>query len=421
MMIGLNLAIGRSGGGNGGGPPPDPDKHQQIDTLFTSATWNEPAGDYWHPDGTADNVEVQGHGVGGGGSTNVGAGGGASAGRGKYAPGGNVSVTITAPAANTNGADVSFGAFLVIKGGLSGANGGTGGQAAACTADEAWNGSNGTIGTGNQTGGGGAGIGANASGANGGALDGGFGSLAGLARALGAGGGSSAGAQQAGAVGQISVIYDVEATAGFPRNRGRTHRTYAAGTSHTLVLPDDVQVGDRLVMVAFSGGNGSAVPTIGTSGAVWTQVGAQQNDATNILGGAVFTRVADGSDASALTLSSSEEAVVFIWREENAGVPTFTPHTAATANADPASHDHGSSAKIRWLTVAAWDSNILTYPTAFPSGYGSIQRAFQQLPAIRLVAGASERFNEAQTENPGAFTSVAEQHVVFTIAIPPQS
>lgn len=391
-----------------GGAPPAPLMHLAMDTFLASGTWTCPI------TGTA---RVQCWGAGGGGQTAVGGGGG-----GAYAETpdvavspGNYTITVGAGAVNTNGGDSSFGSTVIAKGGLSRGNGGTGGTASASTGTIKYDGGEGTASGAAGVGGGSAGSLGATTDTSAGAPDGAGGGIGGaLTTQLGGGGGNSGAAGRAGSRGEVRISYDVEATVGYPRCRGRSEgRDASATTSRSAVLPSGIVAGELLLLWLVI----DAAATYTATG--WTEVlnAAQGSDVRGVL----LRKTAAGSDT--LTIDTGSSVVVHqqSWRFANAGTPTGTTAAASSTNADPPEHTPaGGSAKYYWLVLAGWDGNSATFNTlnTWPADTGARRIVPRREQTLAVTSAACERLLEASAFNPSAWTSDSEQWVAATVAIP---
>jgi hypothetical protein len=96
----------------------------------------------------------------------------------------------------------------------------------------------------------------------------------------------------------------------------------------------------------------------------------------------------------------------------------MTQANGSSTNADPPEHTPaGGNAKYLWLANATWDGSLGWSVTGIPTNYQSFI-----LEPMAIVSGATtavtERFLEAASDDPSAFTSSTEQWVTSTIAIP---
>jgi hypothetical protein len=184
-----------------------------------------------------------------------------------------------------------------------------------------------------------------------------------------------------------------------------------AGTSHPITLPAGVEMGDLLLCIFSSDGN----PTVSIgSGAGWVLLDQGVYGLT--VTSAVLYKVATGSDALTVDTTASEESSHIVLRIRDGGIPTTAASASgASTNANPPSHTASRPANYLWVSAASWD-DIIT-PSAAPANYSNLTTK-----AATNAAGAStataERLLYATTENPGAFTSVSEQWVAWTIAVP---
>jgi hypothetical protein len=394
------------------------DAHRVVDAFTSNGSWTAPA------DIINDEVQVEAWAAGAGGTPGVGGGGG-----GAYARK-TVSVVeateydiIVGGVSNedTDGGDSSFNATTVVaKGGKSGTNGGTGGTAAASTGDNKFSGANGQMGTSAQSGGGGAGDSANGSGTSGGAVNGGYAFSNGNANSsiFGAGGGSGSVVGAKGGKGHIRIIYYAPPAEGYPYITSRSYNRQISNTiSHAITMPDGIEAGDLLIIVFTSDGDDSANYSIGED---WNNLVVAQNGTT--VSGGIFYKIAEGSDTATISTDGSERSSHVVISMKYADIPTATSANGSSENADPPSHDAGASAKYLWLVTGGWDGSAISGigigPSAPPSGYGDFVLQTSASLNDGVMTAVANRNAEIQTENPGTWTSIAEQWVAFTIAVP---
>lgn len=381
-----------------------------TDTFFADGTWTRPT--------SVHSAIVQAWGAGGGGTTGVGAGGG-----GAFASStistlteATYAVTVGQGAADTDGEDSSFAALVVAKGGLSGTNGGTGGQSGDCTGDTAYSGGDGFAGATGTTSGGSAGSGGAASGFTAGVPDGGYGGSQSVAEyAPGGGGHSTASTQLAGLRGEVRVTYTKALPVGYAATVSRTSgRELVNSTSHAITIPSDVVVGDLLLLFWSCDGDndGGSDHSINAG---WTRLSIATSTGVT---GAVYYKIATGTDSPTITTTDSESGVYEVLRIVNGGTPEATSATGSSTNADPPNHTPSAgSAAYLWIAAAMWDANVPPVITAGPSGYGSvcIQPGNSSTGTYLAVC---EKNATASSENPGAFTSTTEQWVALTVSVP---
>lgn len=387
--------------------------HRQVDTFTASGTWTCPSG--------VTSIDVECWAAGGGGLSDTGGGGGGAYSKKNsvsVTPTNNYTVTVGTSAVDTNGGDTSFESSCIAKGGLSRTNGGTGGTAAGSTGDTKFSGGSGSAGTANRAGGGGAGeieAGGNASGttSNGGDYSGARGTTS-TGSAPAAGGASATGSATAGARGEVRISYDITPTLGFPYVTGRSFgRSAAAATSHTINMPSGIVAGDLLLILFAVDGS----PTCSISSGGWTKLGQASN--STIVTQAIFYKVAAGSDTATVDTDASEENSHCVLLIKNAsGLVSGTSTTGTSTNANPPSHTPTASRKFLWIATAAIDNNSSMNISAAPSSYSDhITTPGRVTTGANLVS--ADRFLEASSENPGAFTSSSEEWVAWTLSVFP--
>lgn len=181
-------------------------------------------------------------------------------------------------------------------------------------------------------------------------------------------------------------------------------------TSHSITMPSGITAGDLLVIFFSTDGNSDAAINSGN----WVKL-EEGHDASNVTG-AVFYKYAEGSDTATVTTSGSEQSSHIVLRISGAGVPIAGATNGNSTNSDPPSLDTGVSKNYLWVATRMGDSTVTA--TGAPSGYSNLQSQ-----AAAGTGGASvdtaEYASTASTEDPGTFTSAAEQWVAMTVAIPP--
>lgn len=200
------------------------------------------------------------------------------------------------------------------------------------------------------------------------------------------------------------------------QGRATAQTTTTDTTSHTITLPSSVQVGE-LLLVVFSV-DGAPIVSVG-SGTGWNFLGQRSNGTT--VTGAVFWKIATGSDALTVSTSVAEQSSHVSFRisgVKKPGAVSGTGSDGSSTNSDPASHTMpGTDNRGRlWIATRSGDAQVVA--TAAPSGYSNLQSI-----AATGSGGASTNTAEKETtgttnvEDPGTFTSTTEQWVCFTIGI----
>lgn len=194
------------------------------------------------------------------------------------------------------------------------------------------------------------------------------------------------------------------------RITGRTNNTNT--TTHAITLPAGVVAGNLLVVVFSTDGN----PTVTAQQAGWTLLSQASNG--TVVTGAVFWKVATGSDALTLTTSAAEASSHASFRITGGDAPTGTSAVATSTNTNPPSHTPPNGTRdYLWIVTRAADSTNVA--TAAPTNYTNLQTQAAQGTNGASTNTAERSLNAAGTD-PGTFTSgtsIAWQS--WTLAIPP--
>lgn len=420
--MGYNNAIGYVRRGGGSGPiPPEDDMRNTIDVIFSGeGNWNAPE---------SGNVVVDGWGGGGGGQDGLGGGGG-----GEYqrltgfavVAGDSYAYDVGAGGiggvASADGQPTSWNGGSLIanpgRGRVSGGAGGTGG-----TGTVGYDGAAGITGAGGQNGGaaGGdagaapAGTTTMGGGRNGGSsFNGGIGSTV-VGGGSGVGGSSGTFNSCPGTAGEIRVIRSRELLEDYPNLVGRAWgRDSLDQPSRPAVLPNNARAGDLVLLwVGNSGGVVANTPE------GWTEIGV---GFSNPIRGQLFARISPDDGGATITLPISRSLSQMSWVIRNAGMPTATFATGSSTNANAPNHaPAGGNAPYLWLALCAWDgASNNSRVTVFPDDTEShIYLPRQRHPGSGLAVMAScERYLEAASWDPTAWTSQTEQWVTATVSIP---
>ena len=152
----------------------------------------------------------------------------------------------------------------------------------------------------------------------------------------------------------------------------RASASTAFGTSHSITLPSGITAGDLLVVVFYSG-TSTSTPSTSSSGWSMSAVSTSSNGC-----GAVFYKVATGSDALSVTTATSAVARHVSLRITGAsGTPTITSTTGTSAAPDPPSvTPAGGSADYLYIAAAGESAVGVTSTTitSAPSGYSNLTR-----------------------------------------------
>ena len=203
------------------------------------------------------------------------------------------------------------------------------------------------------------------------------------------------------------------------------------GTSSgiSVSLPSGTSAGDLLVLIAAFDGAVSETHDIFVVEAGWTR--AALATAQGYVSGAVFWKVAAGSDAATVDISgnaAAEVGGVVAYRITGHGGQVECAQTDNyTATGEPTSAPNPPSltptwgaADTLWIAAASIDNASRTY-TAGPAGYANPIEYDGAASSASVRTRSMTKAANSATEDPGAYTvSVTEQWVAFTIAIKPE-
>ncbi len=207
------------------------------------------------------------------------------------------------------------------------------------------------------------------------------------------------------------------AGAGFPAIVG--HSSYSGGTnsSHALTMPAGVATGDLLMVFTTTASGVTFSVSAGTGWAIVDQI----DSASGAIRGAIFWKVADGSDALSVGISSARALGARIIRVLAGTFDAATPfdQTSATpatgANPDPPNHTpSGGADDYLWIAVRHGSTAATS---AAPTNYDDLRTA--STGANATLVSIAERELNASSEDPGVFTAGSSQNVVRTVAIHP--
>lgn len=190
------------------------------------------------------------------------------------------------------------------------------------------------------------------------------------------------------------------------------------GTSHVIsTFPSGTTAGDLLVVVYSVDGS----PTCSTTSTGWDKIGQASNGAN--VTGAVFWKIATGSDSLTITTSASERGTWVIYRitghDPSAPIAGSASANGSSTNSNPpnVAPAAGSGAYL-WIVTRSGDANLVQ-ATAAPTNYGALINSDESASGGAATATAWRKAT-ASSEDPGTFTSGSEQWVSWTIAIAPE-
>lgn len=221
--------------------------------------------------------------------------------------------------------------------------------------------------------------------------------------------------------GHYGLLLMGQATGSFPvyLSNTATQLGGADTTTHLIDMPATVNTGDLLIALIAVDGN----PTITTPGG-WTLL--QQSNVTSIVKGAVYYKIADGSEGGTTvdfatgTAERMMAQVIRIQAGTYSGVPeAAVATTSSSVNPDPPNLTPSWGAlNSLWLAATAVDNTrtVSVYPLA-DNQARTAAGAFGS--AYVTLASCSVNSNVASLD-PGTFTiNNASASVSFTVAVRP--
>lgn len=198
----------------------------------------------------------------------------------------------------------------------------------------------------------------------------------------------------------------------FPVAAARTTTIDGANAlSHSIGLGSP-SAGDLLVV--FAGSANAGGPYFideSASGANWFPLGTGTGVNMRL---AAFAKVATGSDALTLRTTNSVRMASICYRITGHGstVAAGVTATGITANGDPpAATITGSAQDVLFLAALATGTSVAS---AAPASYGTLTTT----GASNTFMSTAERALNGTTDNPGAFTSAAQDWVAIAVAVP---
>ena len=182
---------------------------------------------------------------------------------------------------------------------------------------------------------------------------------------------------------------------------------------HPITMPSGIVVGDLIVVILSVDKDGVISVDTGASGSNWT-IEDNVNQNTRVVS-AVVWKVAEGSDVLELDTTHMEKSTAHAYRISGASTLDLTSAKANSSNADPPNHTpSGGELNYLWLAASCNDGAGIE-ASAAPSSYTDLIVASTAASAV----STARRELTASSENPGTFTTAADDWVAFTIAIPP--
>lgn len=186
-------------------------------------------------------------------------------------------------------------------------------------------------------------------------------------------------------------------------------------TSHSITLPSGIVVGDLLLVVFSVDNNPTVTVNTGVSGSNWTKLG-QDNEGSDVTG-AIFWKIAEGSDVLTLTTSSSQQSTHISYRIS--GGTTFEV-TGTSANDDqnatnPPDHTPPTgSAPYLWIATASRNSSSIH--TGAPINFSGLLT--QAGGSSGASTSTATRNFTGTNQNPGTFSGGGDvEWVAYTLSV----
>lgn len=197
------------------------------------------------------------------------------------------------------------------------------------------------------------------------------------------------------------------------QTRAANRTTTTNTTSHAITLPTGITAGDVLVVVFSTDGSPTVSVNTGVSGTNWNTIGQASNG--TIVTGAVFWKIAEGSDALTLTTSASEQSSHVSLRISGANVVSGTSANGSSTNSNPPLHTPSAGTQdYLWIATRSGDSTVVA--TVAPTSFTNLQTQAAAGTGGASTNTAEYAFN-ASSLDPGTFTSASEQWVSWTLAV----
>jgi len=206
------------------------------------------------------------------------------------------------------------------------------------------------------------------------------------------------------------------------------------GADEAITMPSGIAVGDLLLCFATvdapTAGDSIALDA-GAASQEWTTLHQSAGPGTNVMRGAVFGKIADGSDTLTLDAAAQDyDAYVVCIKDHgitnisqlvNGASPNLLiPATGTTGNANPPSVDLGRVEGMLWLAVAMVDATTGNTISGVPSGYTALGTTLTSASSTSSVLMQIARLESSsdQSEDPGTFTNTSRNWIAYTVGIP---
>lgn len=189
-------------------------------------------------------------------------------------------------------------------------------------------------------------------------------------------------------------------------------------TTHTITLPTGIVAGN-LVVICFSV-DAAETPEV-TTGTGWTRAAYNAVGTASTL--AIFWKkfTVDGPETVVITTTTEQSShVCFRITGFDPIVPikvsTGAENTNTNADPDALQGDYGARDYL-WIAVAGHDSTVVA--SGAPADFGNLLTQAAASTAGASTSTARREYNTANSYDPGAFTSSAEDWAAYTIIVNP--
>lgn len=187
-------------------------------------------------------------------------------------------------------------------------------------------------------------------------------------------------------------------------------------TSHPINMPAGIAAGNLLMVLFSVDSTDGTNPSCSAAG--WTRSNQNIGTTTAYPTSAIFYKTAAGGDTCTVTTTDAQMSSHISCRFTgwNGVAPTLSPVVSGTgSNANPGNN---TNAGDLWVAFGSWDGTVV--PSAAPST-PSAWGDFLTVAHTSSTAGASSAMatllQTAASMDPGAFTSAAKEHKVWTIGL----
>jgi hypothetical protein len=204
----------------------------------------------------------------------------------------------------------------------------------------------------------------------------------------------------------------------FPTISARTSSETTSNSGTHSVSLGSPSAGELIVVISsFDETPDFIYPDPAVSGTKWHRSAIVYDSGAASLASVVHWKIAEGSDALTLISETAEQCSHFAIRiSGHASAVALASANGSSTNADPPNVAiTGAAQDVLFIAASCQDAQVVA--SAAPTGYANLTTK-----AATNIAGASisiaDKTANANSDNPGAFTTATEQWVAWAIAIP---